>query len=217
MGSCSLLFSFHVVLIANMQVVNNQPPRSIFLSISLHFALHKRGDIFLGMCMIFNRISTYLNVILFFHQGTIGKLFACRFQITIDIEGIVKMNLIFCYSKKSAKIAENAQIPNVGSISTHRKYFFWQKKFPLSFYTSKTIEKTLGHLILRTFAIFNPTYYLMCSTTTSSRTFYLMCSMNTSSSTSSFPSLMSSMSCKSKKPKKLPKKKKKKKKKYSAL
>merc|ERR1711963_81047 len=132
-------------------------------------------------------------------MGTIRKLFACRFQITIDIEGIVKMNLIFCHSKKRAKIAENAEIPNVGSISTHRKYFFWQKKFPLSFYTSKTIEKTLGHLILRTFAIFNPTYYLMCS-------------MNTSSSTSSFPSLMSSMSCKSKKPKKCAKKKKEKKK-----
>ena len=56
-------------------------------------------------------------------------------------------------------MAENAQIPNFGSISTHRKYFFWQKKFRLSFYTSKTIENTLGHLILRSFAIFNPTYY----------------------------------------------------------
>ena len=91
--------------------------------------------------------------------------------------------------------------------------FFCKKRFSLSFYISKTIEKTLGHLILRTFAIFNPTYYLMCSTTTSSRTFYLMCSMNTSSSTSSFPSLMSSMSCKSKKPKKCAKKEKKEKKK----
>ena len=51
------------------------------------------------------------------------------------------MNLIFCHSKKSAKIAENARFPNFGSISTHRKYFFLQKKNSLSFYISKTIEK----------------------------------------------------------------------------
>ena len=38
--------------------------------------------------------------------------------------------------------------------------FFCKKRFSLSFYISKTIEKTLGHLILRTFAIFNPTYYM---------------------------------------------------------
>ena len=37
--------------------------------------------------------------------------------------------------------------------------FFCKKKISLSFYTSKTIEKTLGHLILRTFAICNPTYW----------------------------------------------------------
>ena len=54
------------------------------------------------------------------------------------------------------------------------------------------------------------TSYLMCSMTTLSRTLYLMCSMTTSSSTSSFPSLMSSMSCKSKKPRKVRQKKKKK-------
>ena len=46
--------------------------------------------------------------------------------------------------------------PKFGSISTHRKYFF--QFFFLIFYTSKTIAKTLVHLILRTFAIFNPTY-----------------------------------------------------------
>merc|ERR1712240_774556 len=43
-----------------------------------------------------------------------------------------------------------------------------------------------------------------------SRTFYLICSMTTSSSTSSFPSLMSSMSCQSKRPRKMRQKKKKK-------
>merc|ERR1711928_12271 len=38
---------------------------------------------------------------------------------------------------------------------------------------------------------------------------YLMCSITTSSSTSSFPSLLSSMSCKSKRPRKVRKKEKK--------
>ena len=36
--------------------------------------------------------------------------------------------------------------------------FFCKKKISLSFYISQTFEKTLGHLILRTFAIFTPTY-----------------------------------------------------------
>ena len=67
------------------------------------------------------------------------------------------MNLIFCHSKKSAKIAEKAQIPNFGSNSTYRKYFFLQKKISLSSYTSKTKEKTLAHLDFSNFAIFNPT------------------------------------------------------------
>ena len=38
------------------------------------------------------------------------------------------------------------------------KNILFCKKKSLNFYTSKTIEKTLGHLILRTFAILNPTY-----------------------------------------------------------
>ena len=34
-----------------------------------------------------------------------------KFQITIDIEGNINMNLIFLLLKKSAKIAENAYRP----------------------------------------------------------------------------------------------------------
>ena len=70
------------------------------------------------------------------------------------------MNLIFFHSKKKRKNRWKCPIPNFGLISTKWKYFSLQKKISLSFYTSKTIEKTLGHLILRTFAIFNPTYGL---------------------------------------------------------
>ena len=96
-------------------------------------------------------------MLLFFkHQGTIGKLFACRFQITIDIEGIVKMNLIFCHSKKSAKIAENAQIPNFGSISTHRKYFFLQKKIFSQFLYIKNHWKNTGTFDFENFCNFQP-------------------------------------------------------------
>ena len=35
----------------------------------------------------------------------------------------------FATPKKSTKIAENAQIPNFGSISNNRKYFFCKKKY----------------------------------------------------------------------------------------
>ena len=92
----------------------------------------------------------------FQHQGTTGKLFACRFQITIDIEGIVKMNLIFCHSKKSAKIAENAQIPNFGSISTYQKYFFLQKKNFSHFLYIKNHWKNTGTFDFETFCNFQP-------------------------------------------------------------
>ena len=63
------------------------------------------------------------------------KLFACRFQINIAIKDDVNMSLIFGRSKKSATIAENSQIPNFGSNSTNRKYFFSRKKkFPQFLY-----------------------------------------------------------------------------------
>ena len=49
----------------------------------------------------------------------------------------------FATPKKSAKIAENAQIPNFGSISTHRKYFFLQKKiFPQFLYIKNHWKNT---------------------------------------------------------------------------
>ena len=45
---------------------------------------------------------------------------------------------------------------NLGPFPPIGNIFF--QFFILIFYTSKTIAKTLVHLILRTFAIFNPTY-----------------------------------------------------------
>ena len=68
------------------------------------------------------------------------------------------MNLIFCHSKKSAKSLKMPKSQISGPFPPIENVSFCKKKFSLSFHTSKTIEKTLGHLILRTFAIFNPTY-----------------------------------------------------------
>ena len=89
------------------------------------------GIFFLGKCMMFNRNSTYQN------------------------------DILFLPLKKSAQLAENAQIPNFGSNSTNRKYFFC-KKNSISFYTSKTIGKTKGTKISSNFAFFQP--YLRINT-----------------------------------------------------
>ena len=71
------------------------------------------------------------------------------------------MNLIFCHSKKKCKNRWKCPNPKFWvHFHPSKIFFFCKKRFSLSFYTSKTIEKTLGHLILRTFAIFNPTYWV---------------------------------------------------------
>ena len=63
--------------------------------------------------------------------------------------------------KKSAKIAENAQIPNFGSISTHQKYFFLQKNFFPQFLHIKNHWKNTGTFDFENFCNFQP--YLLCS------------------------------------------------------
>ena len=75
------------------------------------------------------------------------------------------MNLIFCHSKKSAKIAENAQIPNFGSISTHRKYFFLQKKIFPQFLYIKNHWKNTGTFDFENFCNLQP--YLVSTETCS--------------------------------------------------
>ena len=53
----------------------------------------------------------------------------------------VSPRMVFATPKKSAKIAENAQIPNFGSISIHWKYFFCKQKIPSVSIHQKPLKK----------------------------------------------------------------------------